>query len=164
MLNSKITADNYFAIIPEWVLYEPTLSANGVRLYCTLNRFANSSGTAWPSRRTIAALMNVSVETVDRAKKELVEIGAIIVTNRVSPAGDPTSNIYQVITTPPSSPMPEGTRKGDPTRRGKDDALIRANKNQSQSKATGDCDECHGVGWAMSPGDSNVATRCKCQN
>ena len=109
---TEIRSTEYFAIIPEWVLHAD-ISANAIRLYGVLNRFANSNGHAWPSRKTIADLMRVSVATIDRAKDELVELGALTVEPRTTPSGDPSSNLYILhvshianIGTP--SPMREG--------------------------------------------------------
>lgn len=114
---TEIRSTEYFAIVPEWVVHAD-ISANAVRLYAVLNRFANSRGHAWPSRKTIAELMRVSVATIDRAKDELVELGALTVEARTTPSGDPSSNLYILHThvdklgTP--SPMREGllTREG----------------------------------------------------
>lgn len=90
---TEIRSTEYFALIPEWVLHAD-ISSNAVRLYGVLNRFANSRGHAWPSRKTIAELMRVSVATIDRAKDELVELGALTVEPRTTPSGDPSSNLY----------------------------------------------------------------------
>ena len=94
-------ADNYFAIIPEWVLFS-AISSNAIRLYCVLRRRADKqSGKCYPSRKTIAEDLQVgSVKTVDRAMKELVEIGAVKVFHR-SNKDEYTSNIYTVMTMPP---------------------------------------------------------------
>lgn len=115
---TEIRSSEYFAIIPEWVVHAD-ISANAVRLYAILNRFANSRGHAWPSRKTIADLMRVSVATIDRAKDELVELGALTIEARMTPSGDPSSNLYilhtsSVDNSPTSSPVRQGlvTREG----------------------------------------------------
>ena len=114
---TEIRSTEYFAIVPEWVVHAD-ISANAVRLYAILNRFANSRGHAWPSRKTIAELMRVSVATIDRAKDELVEIGALTIEPRTTPSGDPSSNLYILHTSVDKlgtlSPMREGllTREG----------------------------------------------------
>jgi DNA-binding transcriptional MocR family regulator len=115
---TEIRVSEYFAIIPEWVLHAD-ISANAVRLYGVLNRFANSRGHAWPSRKTIADLMGVSVATIDRAKEELVDLGALTIKPRTTPSGDPSSNLYilhisHVENSGPLSPMRQGllTREG----------------------------------------------------
>lgn len=145
---SNLHSSDYFAIIPEFVLYAD-VSPNAVRLYAILNRFANGAGRAWPSRTTLAELMRVSKATVDRAKDELVGIGALTVEHRTNPAGDPSSNLYTLFIRPftPSSPM----QKGSPTREGRGsptgDALNRASMNQrhlANSAPRTKCSSCRG--------------------
>ena len=142
---TEIRSTEYFAIIPEWVLHGE-ISANAVRLYGILNRFANSRGRAWPSRKTIADLMRVSVATIDRAKDELVELGALTVEPRTTPSGDPSSNLYILHTSIVDnmrrpSPMREGllTREGRGI--GTRDDLNRASTNQRKTRPHS-CGEC----------------------
>lgn len=144
---TEIRATEYFAIIPEWVIHAD-VSANAVRLYAVLNRFANSRGHAWPSRKTIAELMRVSVATIDRAKDELVEIGALTIEARTTPSGDPSSNLYILHTSNVEnsgalSPMSQGllTRegRGTPTR----DELNRDNMKQRKTRSRS-CQQCLG--------------------
>lgn len=97
-----IGAQVYFAVIPEWVLDLP-MSAQAVRVYCCLRRYAdNKSGECWPSRRTLAMRSRTSITTLDRCLKELVENGAIRMERRKNSNGDWTSNLYTVLS------MPEG--------------------------------------------------------
>ena len=142
---TEIRSTEYFAIIPEWVLHAD-ISANAVRLYGVLNRFANSRGRAWPSRKTIADLMRVSVATIDRAKDELVELGALTVEARTTPSGDPSSNLYILHTSHVDnmgtlSPVREGllTREGRGLVTG--DELNRASTNQRKTRPHS-CGEC----------------------
>lgn len=147
---TEIRADDYFAIIPEWVLLAE-ISSNAVRLYGILNRFANSRGHAWPSRKTIADQMRCSTATVDRAREELVDIGALTVMARTNDAGDPTSNLY-IVHTRPSSPVQKGLLTGEERGMVTGDDLIKASMNQSQSlvntppvtKPSSFCRSCHG--------------------
>jgi hypothetical protein len=91
-----VSADFYFAIVPEWVLALP-VSANAIRVYCCLRRFAdNTTGECFPSRRLLAMRARISVSTLDRAIKELSDGGAIEITHRKSESGDYTSNLYIV--------------------------------------------------------------------
>jgi len=134
---TEIRATNYFAIIPEWIIYED-ISANAVRLYAVLNRYANSRGHAWPSRKTIADKMQVSVATIDRAKEELVNIGALTIEARTTPSGDPSSNLYILHTAsgdnyPPLSPMTQGTVTREETGTSTRDEQKRVSMKQSQS-------------------------------
>jgi len=95
-----IHADLYFAIVPEWVLSLP-VSSNAIRVYCCLRRFAdNHTGECFPSRKTVAMRARLSVSTLDRAMKELLEFGAIEVTPRKNANGDWSSNLYTVRSVP----------------------------------------------------------------
>lgn len=94
-----ITSETYFAIIPEWIL-DADISAGAVRLYGILNRYAGGEGTCHPSRRTIAGRMHCHPNTIDRHLRELVELGALVITPRYDDRGDRTSNDYQLRTTP----------------------------------------------------------------
>ena len=134
---TEIRSTDYFAIIPEWIIYEDVTS-NAVRLYAVLNRFANSRGHAWPSRKTIADLMRVSVATIDRAKEELVNIGALTIEARTTPSGDPSSNLYILHTSfigkhPPLSPVTRGTFTREETGTSTRDEQKRASMKQSQT-------------------------------
>lgn len=147
---SEIHASDYFAIVPEWVL-DADISSNAVRLYAILNRYANTRGRAWPTRQTLADRMKVSTSTVDRARDELVEIGALTVETRISPAGDPTSNLYTVHTRPvgtveTSSPVAKGMGTRGDTRIGTRDELNKDRMKQSHLAASAltMCPECFG--------------------
>jgi len=98
---NTINADNYFAILPEWILYSD-ISATAIRLYAVLRRRADkNTSQCYPTRKSLAKDLRVgSLSTVDRAMKELVEIGAVKVFHRKN--GDEyTSNIYTIITATP---------------------------------------------------------------
>ena len=83
--------------VPHWILLDTTVSANAVRLYLILKKHAkNGKGTSFPTRRRLADQIGVSAATVDRAKAELIEVGAICQRQRKSEAGDWTSNLYHV--------------------------------------------------------------------
>lgn len=144
---TEIRSTEYFAIIPEWVLHAD-ISSNAVRLYAVLNRFANSRGHAWPSRKTIAEIMRVSVATVDRAKEELVELGALSVEPRTTPSGDPSSNLYILHTSyvdisGGASPVREGLLTRGDTRTPTRDELNRDRMNDRKTRGPS-CGECVG--------------------
>lgn len=145
---SNLTSSDYFAIIPEFVLYAD-ISPNAVRLYGILNRFANGAGRAWPSRSTIADLMRVSKATVDRAKDELVSIGALTVEQRTNPAGDPSSNLYTLFIRPftPSSQVrkggPTGADRGGPTGDDLNRVILKQNQIANSAPRT-KCSSCRG--------------------
>lgn len=72
------STDGYFAVIPEVILDAP-ISANAVRLYAVLRRYADQrTGHAHPGRKTLATRMRVAnVKTVDRALAELEALGVV---------------------------------------------------------------------------------------
>jgi len=90
---SEIGADAYFAIVPEWVL-DSHVSDRSVRVYARLGRYADRDRVAFPSRPTLATACRCSVDSIDRALKELIEAGALSVEKRFRDAGDQTSNRY----------------------------------------------------------------------
>jgi len=85
-----------FEMVPHWVLEHPEISGNAVRLYAVLRRYGNQDRPSWPARNTLARLMATSPSTVDRARQELVKIGALCFINRKTDEGDWTSNLYHV--------------------------------------------------------------------
>lgn len=97
-----LVVEERFSIVPEWVL-DADISDAAVRLYAVLLRFGQSSGQRMPSRRTLAERMHKkSVDSVDRALKELVAVGAVDVTRR-SRDGQNLTNRYVVRSTRPGS-------------------------------------------------------------
>ena len=85
-----------FTQIPNWILDE-VISAQAIRLYVILRRQGhNERHTSFYSRRKIADAMQCSPATIDRAKQELIDCGAICQINRKSKDGDWTSNMYHV--------------------------------------------------------------------
>lgn len=82
-------------MIPHWLLDEE-ITAQAIRLYLVLRRHGDREGKCFPSRRRLAEQMGTSASTVDRAKAELVNAGAICERQRPSDEGDYTSNEYHV--------------------------------------------------------------------
>ena len=139
--DTSVNAQLYFAVLPEWVLYLP-ISANAVRVYCVLRRYAdNSTGECFPSRKTAAMKARVSVQTFDRCIKELVDHGALKVRPRKNAAGDWSSNLYTVMSYPQSYqgvakklgiPLLTGDETGTPKTR----ARTRTNLNHRKELTT----------------------------
>jgi len=77
-----LTVDDFFAPVPEWVL-DAAVSDCAVRLFAVLLRYGQTSGARMPSRATLAKrLRKGSTDTVDRAMRELVALGAVTVERR----------------------------------------------------------------------------------
>jgi hypothetical protein len=127
----KVTANEHFALIPEWVLYADTSPAAKV-VYCVLHRYANSNGKCFPSRKSISGKANIGLSTLDRAIDELVALGAVKVARRTSESGSPTSNEYTVILNRPLSNMDRPYIENEQTPLFKNDNLTKAIINQSQ--------------------------------
>lgn len=82
-----------FSIVPEWVL-DADVSDRAIRLYTLLGRYADKKGHAHPSRSTLAARLRCSVDSLDRAAKELIEGGMLKVTRRKVGNGRNLTNVY----------------------------------------------------------------------
>lgn len=89
-----------FSIVPDWVI-RSTVSDRALRLYALIGRYADRAGEAFPSRKALAAVLRTSPDSIDRATKELVDVGALEVMGRVDGAGDRTSNLYRLILAAP---------------------------------------------------------------
>lgn len=84
-----------FAMLPEAVLFAP-ISAQAVRLFAVLLRYAGEKGAAWPSRTSLAKKLHVkSTDTVDRTVRELREYGLLDVQHRSDERGQQT-NVYRL--------------------------------------------------------------------
>jgi predicted transcriptional regulator len=89
-----------FAIVPEWVL-DLEVSDAALRLYALLLRYGGSSGSRMPSRRLLADRMRRSVDSVDRAMRDLETAGLVRVERRRR-GRENLTNRYHVRTTNPA--------------------------------------------------------------
>lgn len=134
----QVSADVYFAIIPEWVL-DAEISSNAVRAYAVLRRYADSNGECFPSRGTLAARMRVSVDTLDRVLKELVGIGALVVERRTTAGGDNDTNVYRLMSLTPGGRKSAATggrkdaARGAAPVRHKPEPINQSQRNQSSA-------------------------------
>lgn len=98
--DSLTVEGHHFALVPEWLI-DADIGDCAFRLYAVLLRYGQSSGRRMPSRATLAKrLRKRSVDTVDRAMKELVGLGAVTVERRRSGRQNLT-NLYHVRTSAP---------------------------------------------------------------
>jgi biotin operon repressor len=119
----KVGADNYFAIVPEWVV-DLDVSDRAFRLYAVLRRHADKeTDIAHPGHGSLAKRLRCSVASVKRAIQELEDAGAVIVTTRKNPSNPAhnLTNTYQVISAKPAGqtrvtgePTPEPRVTGEP--------------------------------------------------
>lgn len=78
----SLVIEERFAIVPEWLL-DAEISDAAVRLYAVLLRYGQTSGARMPGRATLARRMRKKcTDTIDRAMKELVAMGAVSVEHR----------------------------------------------------------------------------------
>lgn len=95
-----------FAIVPEWLL-DADISDTAIRLYAVLLRYGQSSGARMPGRATLARrLRKKSVDTIDRAIRELVTVGAVSVEHRFAD-GQRLTNRYHLHACHPAGPKGE---------------------------------------------------------
>ena len=122
-----------FAIIPEWLLADPAVSDRAVRLYALLARYADyEDGSSFPSRRTLADRLGRSVDSIDRAARDLEAAGGLIIEHRQDDAGDPTTNRWTVVRTAPAR---RGRREDEETgRRGSAATGRRVSAAQNESQ------------------------------
>jgi len=87
-----------FQQIPNWV-FESDVSATAIKLYLVLRKNGdNKRGVSFWSRKKLAEQLGTSTNTMDRAKKELIDMGALCQINRKNKDGDWTSNLYHLHT------------------------------------------------------------------
>lgn len=108
----RIEADNYFAIIPEWIL-DADISPRAKNLYCILWTYADrKDNSCYPSVTTLSKRVGVSRANTHKLINELIEIGAIEKKNRYKDNAK-QSNLYFLKTSNPS--IKNGTTKPSST-------------------------------------------------
>lgn len=112
---SLVVEDQRFAIVPEWVI-TAEISDAAFRVYSMLLRFGGSSGCRMPSRALLGRRLHRSVDSIDRALRELSSAGMVRIERRRS-GKQFLSNRYHVRTSAPASKPPEarGGRTSAPT-------------------------------------------------
>lgn len=101
----NVEARYLFATLPEWILYAD-VSPLSVRLWCVLQREADrKTKRATIGRGKLAEILRCSTDTVDRAMKELVELGAVGIRERYRDGAQKVRlpNQYVLINEPPPS-------------------------------------------------------------
>jgi len=102
---TQLVLEDRFSMVPEWVL-DADIGDCALRLYAVLLRYGNSTGARMPSRTTLATrLHKKSVDTVDRALGELVQLGAVQVEHRWA-SQQRLTNRYRIRTSRPGTHAP----------------------------------------------------------
>lgn len=89
---SEVTGVPRFAMLPESVLYAK-ISDRAVRLFACIARYGDKP---WPGRKRLSEALGCSVDTIDRAVKELEDAGLIVVTRRPQQGQRNLSNVYDL--------------------------------------------------------------------
>jgi hypothetical protein len=91
----------YFSMSDDIIdVHAKVIGANGVAVYAYLCRWWNrKTGKCTPSIKKIAATLDLSRTTVKETLHTLRDVGLIGITARRDPAGDPTSNQYDLLDT-----------------------------------------------------------------
>src|SRR4051794_7006914 len=146
-----LVLEQHFAIVPEWVL-DADISDASLRLYAVLLRYGQTSGNRMPGRRLLASRLHKrSRDSVDRALKELVGIGAVVVQHRRQGTLNLT-NRYVVRNTPPRRrPVPAVVQEQDDA---SDSAVAAAAGAESREAAA----SMGGRKFAATPGRTDAAT------
>jgi len=146
-----LVLEQHFAIVPEWVL-DAEISDAALRLYAVLLRYGQTSGHRMPGRRLLASRLHKrSRDSVDRALKELVGIGAVLVQHRRQGPVNLT-NRYVVRSTPPQRrPVPPVGEEPDAAR---DDAIAAAPSADGSEAGVSR----GGRKFAATPGRTDAAT------
>jgi len=107
---AELAVEQRFAVVPEWML-DSTVSDTAFRLYAILARYGNTSGVRMPGRALLARRLHRSVDTVDRALKELTAAGILSIERR-SHDGRNLTNRYHLRTHDPDG-APGSSAEGD---------------------------------------------------
>ena len=114
-----------FALVSPDVIRDPTLSPTARLLYAVLCTYANVSGTAWPSAKTVLEGLGLGEATRKRAQNELVSAGVLEVSQQFDDRGRQRVNVYTLVdisgrgsqASPPEGPSgepPEGSADEPP--------------------------------------------------
>jgi len=102
----QLALEQRFAVVPEWML-DSAVSDTAFRLYAILARYGNTSGVRMPGRALLARRLHRTVDTVDRALKELTAAGILTIEHRTQ-AGRTLTNRYHLRTHDPDGACAQG--------------------------------------------------------
>ena len=124
-----------FAIVPEWVL-DLDMSDAALRLYALLLRYGGTSGTRMPSRRLLADRMRRSVDSVDRAMRDLETAGLVRVERRRRGRENLTNRYHVRTTTPTEKQRPTAAAQPRPDTGETPDGAERGGRRSAATRTT----------------------------
>jgi len=113
--DAQLDLEQRFAVVPEWML-DSAVSDTAFRLYAILARYGNTSGVRMPGRALLARRLHRSVDTVDRALKELTAASILTIEHRTQ-AGRTLTNRYHLRTHDPDGSFEQGRTGAAPPSR-----------------------------------------------
>lgn len=93
-MKAHVTRGYRYATIPEWLLYDSSVSALAIRVYGVLDRHGSDPSNCYPGHTRIAKLVGVSPRSINAPIRELEQVGAVLREKRESADGGRTSNGY----------------------------------------------------------------------
>lgn len=89
-----------FGIAPKIIMRDTRLSIEAKAIYCYLQSFAGSAGSAFPSRETILSELQISKDRYYKYLNQLIEYGYIKVERQETAAGWKKGNVYVIVSNP----------------------------------------------------------------
>lgn len=129
------------------VMYSRDLSEGAKLLWWTIDDHAGRDRKAYPSRKRLAELLNVSDRTIDARLTELAEQGYAIITRRQNEDGSPTSNDYLLCIPKGLNVLADDYKHSTRTVKVKPKPKL-ANKTRAKVKKSGDKD--YSIRYAIS--------------
>lgn len=90
-------ADGTWGRVPIAAVQDARLSRNDLRVLIALARYANSEGCCYPAMKTLADLLGMKRQNVNRCMQRLADCGWVEITHRMrANKGGKTSNAYRL--------------------------------------------------------------------
>lgn len=98
--NTESTQAQGWSAIPNWVVWDESISGRAKLVYMCLNSRASRRGDSFPSHAKMAKESGLSVTTVKLALEELRSLGIVSWEKRSRPDGGQSSNMYFLTSMP----------------------------------------------------------------
>jgi Helix-turn-helix domain len=84
-----------FALVPGVMMLDSRLNKNHYRVMLFMLRHANKKGCCWPMQGTIAYILHLALQTVNKAINDLIKFGWLSVCGRYQTKSKWLGNVYQ---------------------------------------------------------------------